>query len=58
MKIAIGPKGRQTMLRMMFGYRGHGPKWRVHRFGNGVAVRLGGFHAMIWWPRGVALSEA
>lgn len=57
MQIAIGPKGHQVMFRVMLGYCGHGPKWTAHRFGNGVALRLGGFHAMVWWPRGVALGD-
>lgn len=54
MKIAIGPDGRQFMFRVMFGYRGTDSRW-FSRFGNGVAMRIGHFHAMIWWPRGLEL---
>lgn len=57
MKIAIGPQGRQMMFRVMFGYRGHGSRWRASRFGNGVVLRLGTFHAMVWWPRGLQISS-
>jgi hypothetical protein len=57
MKIAIGPKGRQVMFRVMLGYSGPGRRFGVHRFGNGYELRLGSFHAMVWRPHGVMVCS-
>lgn len=34
MKIAIGPKGQQTMFKLIVGYRGHGKRWGKIAFGR------------------------
>jgi hypothetical protein len=54
MKIAIGPKGRQTMFKLIVGYRGYGKQWGKISFGNGFTLRAGSLALHIWQPRGVA----
>jgi hypothetical protein len=57
MKIAIGPKGHQTMIRVLFHYCGSGKRWGRSKFANGYSLRLGLFHMRIWWPRGNDLGS-
>ncbi len=54
MKLAIGPKGQQTMFKLIFGYRGHGKRWGKIGFANGFTLRAGSVALHIWQPRGVA----
>ena len=56
MKIALGPKGQQVMLKLIFGYRGHGQRWGKIKFGNGFTLRAGSIAFQIWWPRGLACT--
>jgi hypothetical protein len=62
MKIALGPKGRQTMISLLFGYRGH--ENRIFSlFGNGWQMvfpftrKKPRVMFMVWWPRGNAISS-
>lgn len=57
MKIAIGPKGRQTMLKLIFGYRAIGKHYGLIRFGNGFTLRAGPVALHIWRPRGLACVQ-
>lgn len=57
MKIALGPKGRQTMFSLIFGYRGHGKRWGKISFANGFTLRAGSIALHIWRPRGHAVTR-
>lgn len=57
MTITIGPKGRKTMLSLVFGYSGHGERWGKITFANGFTLRAGSVALHIWQPRGAALSS-
>jgi hypothetical protein len=57
MRLAIGPKGNQTKLALIVGYRGHGKRWGKINFGNGFTLRAGPIALHIWWPRGIACAS-
>lgn len=58
MKLTLGPKGRQTMISVIVGYRAIGKRWGKIKFGNGFTLRAGRIAMHIWWPRGHALRRA
>jgi hypothetical protein len=58
MKIAIGPRGRQTMFSLIFGYRAPGRRWGKINNANGFTLRAGSVALHIWKPRGHALTQS